>query len=315
MSTTTFEGNPNLVKTEVGRILDIGWRLTRPHTLTASFIPVLIGSALALNAGALHFGRLVAMLLASLLIQAGTNVINEYYDFKRGLDSRDSVGIGGTIVRDGVPAPLVLRIGLVMFGLAIILGVYVAAESSWWVLVIGLAAMLVGYGYSAGPRPIAYTPFGELVSGILMGGLIVVLSFFIQTNYVNGLCLLIATPPVLFIGAILMANNLRDLENDQRHGRRTLAIVLGRTVATQVFAGMLAAAYLVGIGSWIWALHSAWPFLALASVLVAVRAVRLFQRGGSPAVMGPAMKATAAINTQFGLGLVVGLLLIHATAR
>src|SRR5699024_8633093 len=108
----------------------VWWRLLRSHTLTASFIPVFIGTIIAYIDGVLHIPLFLAMLIASILIQAATNMFNEYYDFKRGLDTEDSVGIGGTIVRDGIAPKTVLRLAFIFFGIATLLGVYICMESS-----------------------------------------------------------------------------------------------------------------------------------------------------------------------------------------
>src|SRR5690625_5837618 len=119
------------------------------------------------------------MLLASILIQAATNMFNEYYDYVRGLDNESSVGIGGTIVRDKVAPKTVLKLALTFFAAAILLGVYICIASSWWIAVIGLICMIFGYLYTGGPFPIAYTSFGELFSGFLIGTVIIVDSYYI----------------------------------------------------------------------------------------------------------------------------------------
>src|SRR5699024_4187625 len=121
--------------------LQVWWRLLRPHTLTASFIPVCVGTIAAYIAQkVLHVVLFIAMLLAVLLIQAVTNMFNEFYDFVRGLDTEHSVGISGTIVRDGIKPVTVLYIALAFFGIAILLGLYIASATSWWIALIGAAS-------------------------------------------------------------------------------------------------------------------------------------------------------------------------------
>src|SRR5690625_7885447 len=128
----------------------VWWRLLRPHTLTASFIPVFVGTMIAYNDGALHITIFLAMLLAAILIQAATNMFNEYYDYVRGLDNEQSVGIGGTIVRDGVKPKTVLNLAIIFFLIAIIIGLYISITTTWWIAVIGAASMLIGYLYTGG---------------------------------------------------------------------------------------------------------------------------------------------------------------------
>ena len=118
------------------------------------------------------------MMVACLALQIATNLFNEYYDFKRGLDTADSVGIGGGIVRHGLKPKNVLTVALLLYVVAAIIGVYICMNSSWWLVVIGLIGMAVGYLYTGGPLPIAYTPFGELVSGLLMGTCFVLIALY-----------------------------------------------------------------------------------------------------------------------------------------
>ena len=109
-------------------------------------------------------------------------MFNEYYDYIKGLDTAESVGIGGTIVRDGVRPAAVLHIALAFYAAALVAGIYICYASSWWLAAVGLVCMAAGYLYTGGPYPIAYTPLGELLSGVLMGLTIILISFFIQTK-------------------------------------------------------------------------------------------------------------------------------------
>lgn len=304
-------GNPVLKTTqpELRHGWQVWWRLLRPHTLTASFIPVFVGTTLALQHGPISIGLFMAMLLASLLIQAATNMFNEYYDYKRGLDNEKSVGIGGAIVREGVKPEVVLNLGLALFGVAVILGVYICIASNWWVAVAGSLCMLVGYLYTGGPYPIANSPFGELFAGIMMGPVIIGIAFFIQTGMVTAESILISIPVAVLCGAILTSNNIRDREGDQRFGRRTLAILLGHDRAVLFLGGMFGTAYLWVLGMVLFGVSSPWLLLVFGSLPKAVQAIRLFQGKKTAVEMVPAMKATAQLHTLFGLLLAAGILL------
>ena len=286
----------------------VWWRQMRPHTLTASVVPVLIGTAMAAGQNAIHWRLFAAMMVASLLIQAATNLFNEYYDFKRGLDTAESVGIGGGIVRDGIPPQTILRLAVGFFAIAVLLGVYICMLSSWWIAVAGAVSMAVAYLYTGGPFPLAYTPLGELFSGFFMGPVIVLIAYFIQTGTLDWNIVLISIPVALLTGAILMSNNIRDLDGDRERGRKTLAILLGRPNAIRFLGGMFAAAY-------IWTICHAltvqwlWLFIVLLSIPKAVQAVRRFIGKQKPIEMMPAMKATAQVHTQFGILLTMGILL------
>ncbi|MEN2465524.1 1,4-dihydroxy-2-naphthoate polyprenyltransferase [Ornithinibacillus sp. JPR2-1] len=288
----------------------VWWRLLRPHTLTASFVPVFIGTMIALNTDGIHILVFLAMLLASILIQAATNMFNEYYDYVRGLDSEESVGIGGTIVRDGIQPKTVLRLALVFYGIALLLGIYICMVSSWWIAVVGLVCMLFGYLYTGGPLPISTTPFGELFSGLLMGTVIIGISYFIQTGEINSLVIFISFPVAIFIGCIMLANNIRDLDGDEKGGRKTLAILLGRKNAVR-FLGLLFfvafyfTAYLIIVG-----FLPLWSLLTFIAVIPAIKVLIGFKGKTEPLEMMPAMQLTAKTNTIYGF--LLGLsLLIH----
>ncbi|WP_077615756.1 1,4-dihydroxy-2-naphthoate polyprenyltransferase [Caenibacillus caldisaponilyticus] len=287
----------------------IWWQLLRPHTLTASFVPVILGTAIALSYGRIHILLFIAMLVASLLIQAATNMFNEYFDYKRGLDTADSVGIGGTIVRDGIPPQVVLNLAYLFCFAAMLIGVYICMATSWWLALVGTMCILAGYLYTGGPYPIAYTPFGELVSGLFMGLIIVLISFYIQTGTVTMTSVLLAVPIAILVAGILMANNIRDLDGDKEKGRRTLAILLGRKRAVAFLTGMFAVAYIWIVGLMIFRVESAWLLIVFFSLPKAFQAAKLFKGKTQSIQLMPAMKATAQMHTLFGMLLSLGLIL------
>lgn len=289
----------------------IWWQLTRPHTLTAAFAPVFLGTMIALTYDKLHFPLFIAMLVASLLIQMATNMFNEYYDFKRGLDTEHSVGIGGTIVRNGIRAKTVLNIALALYAISVLIGIYICSQTSWGLAVVGLISMLIGYLYTGGPYPIAYTPFGELVSGVVMGMLLILIAFYIQTGTVTKDAILISIPSMLLVGAIMMANNIRDIEGDKLGGRKTLAILVGRKNAVTVLAMFFIIAYVWIIGLIITGHLTIWGLLVLISVPKPIKAITIFKNHLLPIQVMPAMKNTAVTNTLFGLLLGIGILIAH----
>lgn len=287
----------------------VWWKLTRPHTLTAAFVPVLLGTALAIHETTIHLGLFFAMLIASLLIQAATNMFNEYYDYKRGLDNEESIGIGGTIVRDGVKPRTIMQIALGFYGISILIGAYICMQTSWWLAAIGLVCMVIGYLYTGGPLPIAYTPFGEIFAGFFMGMGIILISFYIQVGTVTTTSVLVSVPIFILVGAILLSNNIRDLDGDKEFGRKTLAILLGRKNAIYLLAGMFIVSY-----AWIFVLmflgySSAWLAIVVLSIPKAVKATKGFVGKTMPIQMMPAMVATAQTNTIFGFLLSIGLFL------
>lgn len=287
----------------------VWWRLLRPHTLTASFIPVFIGTMFAYIDGSFKFMTFISMLLASILIQAATNMFNEYYDYVRGLDNEQSVGIGGTIVRDKVAPKTVLKLALTFFGIAILLGVYICIVSSWWIAVIGIICMIFGYLYTGGPFPIAYTPLGELFSGFLMGTVIIGISYYIQTLTLTAAVLWVSIPIAIFIGTIMLANNIRDLDGDKINGRKTIAILLGQKKAIVLLASMFVVAYGSTVLFIIIGILPLWSLITFISIKKAVDVIIKFQGKTKPIEMLPAMIDTGKTNTLYGLLLSASLLL------
>ncbi|HAB34413.1 1,4-dihydroxy-2-naphthoate polyprenyltransferase [Exiguobacterium acetylicum] len=296
----------------MNKSIAVYWRMTRPHTLTASFVPVVVGTAVvAPRVESIRLDLFVAMLIASMLIQIATNLFNEYYDYKRGLDTEESVGIGGSIVRDGFKPGTILAFALTLYGISALLGVYLCIETSWWLLVVGLISMFVGYIYTGGPLPIAYTPFGEVVAGFFMGYIIIAISAYLQIGYVPTEAIAISIPVAILIGSILLANNIRDLDNDKVNGRKTIACLVGHRRAVYVLIGFFAAAVLSLIIA-VLAFEVSWfALLALLSIPLMIKTVRLFWEDLPPEQLMPGMAQTGKVNTIFGLLLAISLVIAN----
>jgi 1,4-dihydroxy-2-naphthoate octaprenyltransferase len=246
------------------RQIDIWYPLFRPFTLTAAAIPVLVGAALAEVDGRIHLDRLLALLACAVLIQIATNMLNEYFDFKRGLDNDASVGIAGSIVRGDLTARAVLRGAIVTLTGALLCGLYLVAMVTPWLLLVGAVSVLGAYLYSGGPKAVAWTPFGEVQVFILMGLLLVGLGYYVHAEQLPTAVLLAALPVCCLVAAILLGNNLRDMAGDAEKGRRTLPIVLGRTAGLGVLAGLLFGSFLLIVLA---ALVGAAPWLALLGLV------------------------------------------------
>lgn len=284
--------------------------LTRPHTLTASFVPILVGSSAALVFGEFRFDIFISMLIATLLIQSATNMFNEYFDYKRGLDSKESVGIAGAIVRNGMSPREVFIIAVTFYVIAALIGVYITVQSSLIVLIIGLLGMAVGYFYTGGPFPISWTPFGEIFAGLFMGTILIVLTFYIHTGQVNSFIIMLSLPVAITIGLLNMANNIRDRVKDKRSGRRTYVILVGKnnaivTAAVALFIGYIIVLYCATIHE-----HgNIFLLFPLLSIPIAVDTIKLLNKGNKPKELIPAMASMGKLNTIFGALLTIGLVL------
>ena len=267
------------------------------------------GTALAFKDGSFALGPFFAMLLGSLLIQAATNMFNEFYDAHRGLDVAGTVGIAGSIVSGRVSARRVLAGALLCYTLALLLGIYLIVVGGWPILVLGCLSALGGYLYSAGPRPIAYTPASEAAVFVFMGVLIVVIAYAVQARGFPPYVPLAALPIGGPVAAILLANNIRDFVSDRRGGRRTLPVVFGREVAILVYRALLIEAY-VGVAVLI-AFGVVPPECALVfpSMFAAIRLWRDVASYSTPRRLDPVVKRTAGLHLVFGLLYTAGVLI------
>ena len=274
---------------------------TRPHSYPASIAPVLFGATYALGYE-IKFSilKFILFLLACLLIQAATNLFNEYYDYKHGLDKVDSEGISGSIVKGNLSPKEVMVGALVLYALAFVLGLILTFMTSIYVLVVGLVCMLAGYFYTGGKYPIAYSPFGEVVSGFFMGTIIIALSFYFQTGYVNADIIIVSLPLFIMIGAILLANNIRDLDNDKESGRRTYAILVGRNNAIKTMAGSFIIVYLLNILFIVTKYVSWWNLLVFVTIPLAIKIIKGFSLNNHKKTMAPYMVLTAKLTIFVG---------------
>ena len=274
---------------------------TRPHSYPASIAPVLFGATYALGYE-IKFSilKFILFLLACLLIQAATNLFNEYYDYKHGLDKIDSEGISGSIVKGNLSPREVMVGALVLYALAFILGLILTFMTSLYVLLVGLVCMLAGYFYTGGKYPIAYSPFGEVVSGFFMGTIIISLSFYFQTGYVNTDIIVVSLPLFIMIGAILLANNIRDLDNDKESGRRTYAISVGRNNAIKTMAISFIVVYLLNVLFIVTKYASWWNLLVFVTIPLAIKIIKGFSANNHKTTMAPFMVLTAKLTIFVG---------------
>ena len=274
---------------------------TRPHSYPASIAPVLFGATYALGYE-IKFSilKFILFLLACMLIQAATNLFNEYYDYKYGLDKIDSEGISGSIVKGNLSPREVMVGALILYSLAFILGLILTFMTSLYVLLVGLVCMLAGYFYTGGKYPIAYSPFGEVVSGFFMGTIIIALSFYFQTEYVNADIIVVSLPLFIMIGAILLANNIRDLDNDKESGRRTYAILVGRNNAIKTMAISFIVVYLLNVLFIVTKYASWWNLLVFVTIPLAIKIIKGFSANNHKTTMAPFMVLTAKLTIFVG---------------
>lgn len=269
----------------------------RPRTLAASIAPVAVGTAVAAQMGQFRPVNALLALLSSLFIQIGTNLANDYSDFKRGADA-ERIG-PQRVTQSGLVQPaLVKRAAWIAFDVAMVLGLVLALLSSWPILIIGIVSIASGWLYTGGPWPLGYHGLGDLWVFLFFG-----LVATCGTVYAQAL----AVPPQAWLAgvamgalstAILVVNNLRDRNTDAKVGKNTLAVKLGPTLTRVEYVVLLVAAFALPF-----LLGKPWPLLALP---LAVRPLlRVLRSDG--AAMNPALGETARLQLAYAILLAVEL--------
>lgn len=196
-------------------------------TLVAGIVPVILGSIYSRYAfGKLNIIYLILLSVAMILIQSATNMINDYFDFKRGADSKEKEKEKALVSGETTPKQVLFIILIYQF-IAFIIGIFIASQTSYYILLVAVIGEIISILYACGPLPISYTPIGEVVSGITMGIGITTTVIYIHSGVFNLNTVLVAVPTSLFIGTILLSNNLSDIEEDRKIGRKTLPILIG----------------------------------------------------------------------------------------
>lgn len=275
----------------------------RPRTLPAAVAPVAVATALAAS-DASALPALLA-LLVSLALQIGVNYANDYSDGIRGTDS-DRVG-PTRITASGLATPAsVKRAAFISFALAAVAGLALASMTSWWLIAVGLAAILAAWGYTGGKNPYGYIGLGELFVFIFFGVVATVGTYFVQTEEITTDSLLISIPMGTFACALLAINNIRDRALDTPAGKKTLAVRLGDRKARGFFALLIALGYAATM-----ALMNPWALLTLLTLPIAISLVRgvLGQAQGRELI--PFLAKTGQLQLLFSILLSLALVLSH----
>ena len=287
--------------------LRIWMAAARPRTLSASAVPVAVGSAVAALQGSFRILPALAALVCSLLIQVGTNLVNDYADHQRGADTPDRMGPPRASAQGWLKPATVLRGAWLCFGLATVLGAYLVAVGGWPILVVGLLSLGAGWAYTAGPYPLAYHGLGDLFVFCFFGLVSVLGTVWVQTQSLSPLAWAVAVPVGEVATALLVVNNLRDIPTDARVGKRTLAVRLGARGTRAQYLLLMAVVFaapplLVRLfGAPVTVL---WALLAAPLAVEPVR--RVLSREGT--ALNVALAGTARLQWAYGALMSVGLL-------
>jgi 1,4-dihydroxy-2-naphthoate octaprenyltransferase len=281
----------------------------RPRTLPAAVAPVLVGTALAGSEDVFEPLRFACALVVSVFIQIGTNLANDYSDARRGADTEDRLGPVRVTAGGLMPPRRVLFGTYVAFGIAFAVGLYLVVVAGWALLLVGIASIAAAVLYTGGPRPYGYEGLGEVFVFLFFGVVAVVGSYYVQVEDLRWEAFGLAVPVGLLAAAILVVNNVRDIDTDRRAGKTTLAVKLGRDRARGLFAAMVYLAFLVPLvvaaaGDLSW-----WLALALAALPLAPPLVRPVRTRTDGASLNGALAATGQLLAAFSVLLAAGVLL------
>jgi 1,4-dihydroxy-2-naphthoate octaprenyltransferase len=281
------------------------WLLAiRPRTLTAGAVPVLVGLALAARSGALEKAVAVATITCALLLQIAANLANDYFDWKRGIDTEHRLG-PVRVTQAGLLSPGAMRAALaVVIGVAVLLGVFLVYRGGWPIVAIGIAAVLGALAYSAGPYPLASHGFGEVLVFVFFGLAAVCGTYWLQRGVFEIPVALAGLTSACPAVALIVVNNLRDIETDRTAGKRTVAVRLGAAGTRIEYASLVTAAF---IGACILGIVStAGACLALFALPLGLTEVRgVHAREG--AALNMSLAGTARLHFVFGALLALGL--------
>jgi 1,4-dihydroxy-2-naphthoate octaprenyltransferase len=282
----------------------------RPRTLPAAVAPVLVGTAAAVQwLGHLpRWGAFFAALVGSIFIQIGTNLANDYSDAKRGADTADRLGPVRVTSAGLVTPRRVLTATWIAFAVAVACGIYLAAVAGIVIIIIGALSIAAGVLYTGGPRPYGYAGLGEVFVFLFFGLVAVNGSYYVQLEELDVLPLGLSISIGFLATAIIVVNNVRDVETDRRAGKNTLAVRIGRDGAVNLYRLLVLGAFLV-LPIALWAGEaSALPLIGLLALPLALKPMRIVAtRTDGPALNG-ALAATGALLGVFSLLVTAGLL-------
>ena len=297
------------VKTKEARMrqrVRVWWGAIRPWSYTAAIIPVALGGVIAAYDHKLNLWLLTLAMVGSIAIQAGTNLVNDYFDYRKGTDGPHSLGTGGSLLRGDLVPRQVMAGGLAAFGIGIGVGLYLVAVSGPFIFWLGLFSVLAGFFYTAGPFALAYVGLGEVTVFFFMGPVMVIGSYYVQAHTVTWPVMLASLPVGFLVAAILHANNLRDLDSDRTLGKRTLATLLGRAGANVEYYILVGGTYLSLVALVAFGFVPWLTLVSLATLPLAVKLILIVKAETEPKMLQPVLRGTAKLHMRFGVLLAAG---------
>lgn len=284
----------------------IWFQAIRPRTLTAAFAPVGVGAGVALAERTFQWVPVVVALIGATLIQIGTNLANDYFDFKKGADTAERLGPARVTQKGWVSPTEVARATWTAFGLAVVAGAYLVAVAGMPVVWIGVASILSGVLYTGGPWPLGYLGLGDIFVFVFFGPVAVCGTYFVQAGSVSKGAILASIPVGLLATAILVVNNLRDRHTDVVANKRTLAVRFGAAFARAEYVCLVLGAYAVLVFLVVAMAYPVGWLLPLGTFPLAVLEIKaIYSLDG--AALNPHLGGAARLGMLFGLLLAIGM--------
>ncbi|MFA6978078.1 MAG: 1,4-dihydroxy-2-naphthoate polyprenyltransferase [Ignavibacteriaceae bacterium] len=287
---------------------EIWFLASRPKTLFAAFVPVIVGASLAFAEGKLNLTASIMALLCSILFQVGANFTNDLYDFLKGADTEKRIG-PLRVLNAGLVSPLQMKIVIFFnFGLAFLLGLYLVYIGGNFILVIGLLSIIASLAYTAGPYPLAYHGLGEIFVFLFFGFVGTIGTFFVNTKEISAVAFIAAIPVGALITNILVVNNYRDIEQDKVAGKNTLAVKFGKSFSQYEYAMLLFSSFLVPLLIFVKYDFRIWIFLPYITLPLAYKLIlSIFKLNGSQ--LNATLELTAKFSALYGLLFSLGFIL------
>lgn len=281
-------------------------KATRPKTLWAAAAPVFIGWALAMGDGVFHALAAGLALAGALLIQVATNYHNDYADFLKGTDKADRVG-PQRVTAAGLATPAQMkRATFLAFGLAVVAGLYLMVRGGWPIVIVGFSSILFGVLYTAGSRSLAYLGIADLFVLLFFGPVAVGGTYWVQGLTMRPEVLLAGLAPGLLSMAILLVNNIRDVDDDRESGKRTLIVRMGRSFGVALYAGCFLLAAAVPVILWTQGSGRPWAMGASLIAVPGLLLVREVSRTSEPSALNPVLGKTAQLLLLYALLFSIG---------
>lgn len=281
----------------------------RPKTLWAAVSPVLVGTAMALADHTLHLPSALLAMLGAVLIQVGTNFYNDYADFEQGADTSARKG-PLRVTMAGLVSPRAMRHAtFVAFTLAVVAGGYLMWRGGWPIVIIGVCAILFGLLYTAGRYSLSYLGIADLFVFVFFGPVAVGGTYYVQALSLRPEVLIAGIAPGLLSVAILLVNNIRDVEEDRAAGKRTLVVRLGRRFAVGLYACCLFAGLLTPVALFVWTGDHPWAMATVALLPLAVASVVKLRTTRDPRELNPLLGQTARLLLLYSLVFSIGWIL------